>query len=79
MTPVALGPGFESVEKMLNGAGVKLTRDPMGKLKELTPEQRAQVAKLVNWAPKLKVIVVCVIVGIIAIQFVGLIVSLLTD
>ena len=79
VTPVALGPGFESVEKMLNGAGVKLTSQQMGKFRELTPEARAQVAKLVKWAPKAKVVVVCVVVGIIALQFIGLIVSLLTN
>ena len=77
--PVALGPGFEHVEKMLNGAGVRLTSEQMGKFRELKPEQRAQVAKLVKWAPKAKVVVVCVVVGIIALQFIGLIVSRLTN
>ncbi|MDQ3027530.1 MAG: DUF3592 domain-containing protein [Pseudomonadota bacterium] len=77
--PAALGPGLEHVEKMLNGAGVKLTRDQMGKFKELMPEQRAQVAKLVKWAPTAKKAVIWVFGIYIAVQLAGLIVSLLAD
>ncbi|MEO5677936.1 MAG: DUF3592 domain-containing protein [Usitatibacter sp.] len=79
MTPATLGPGFEGVERMLNGAGVKLTSPQMGKFKELTPEQRAQVAKLVKWAPTAKKAAIWIFGIYIAVQLAGLIVSLLTD
>ena len=77
--PVSLGPGFEPVERMLNGAGMRLTSQQMGRFKELTPEQRAQVAKLVKWAPTAKKAAIWVFGIYIAVQLAGLIVSLLTD
>jgi hypothetical protein len=77
--PVALGPGFEHVERMLNGAGVKLSREQMAHFEGLTAEQRAQVAKLTTWVPKVKKIVIGLVVAIVAFQILGAVVAVFGD
>jgi Protein of unknown function (DUF3592) len=67
--PATLGPGFEGVEQMLGGAGVSLTQDQARKLRELTPEQRAAVKKLVEHGPTIKKWVIGIVIAFVVIQF----------
>jgi hypothetical protein len=76
--PVALGPGFEKVEEMLSGAGVKLTSKQMEFVRQVSPENREKVAKLVSMGPALRKIVWWGVVIFIVLQFVPGIIMLLS-
>ncbi len=77
--PVALGPGFENVEQMLNGAGVKLTRDQQSKFTAMTAEERANVARLLKWAPLAKKVAIAVFIAFVVFQVLGFFAALLSN
>ena len=79
MQPAALGPGFESVERLLNGAGVNLPPDAAARFKQMTPEERANLAKLFALGPKLKVWAIWAVVGFVVLQVVLGIIGMITS
>jgi len=68
--PVALGPGFEKVEEMLSGAGVRLTQQQMKVVRQISPEHREKVAKLIAMGPLLKKILIWGVVIYFVLQLV---------
>ena len=76
MQPATLGPGLEHVERMLAGAGVRITHEQAARLKEIPPEAREKLALLAKNAPKIKKIVFWLVAGFIALQVAPIILSL---
>ena len=52
--PATLGPGFESLEAMLGGAGMRITDQHRAIAHQIPPAHREKIAKLAEMAPKLK-------------------------
>jgi uncharacterized protein DUF3592 len=77
--PVALGPGFEKVEEMLSGAGVKLTSQQMRVVHQISPEHREMVAKLFAMGPTLRKILIWGVVIYFVLQLVPGIITLLME
>ena len=73
----ALGPELARLKGIIDGRGMDATQ--LARLSSLTPEQRAQVEKLMKWAPKAKKIVIWVIVGFVALQIIGAIVAVVAS
>lgn len=76
--PVSLGPGFESIEQMLGGAGVKLTREQQSTFTAMSREERANLSKLIKWAPMAKKVVLGIFLLFVAFQVLGLFAALLS-
>ena len=77
--PVALGPGFEKVEEMLSGAGVKLTSKQMEVVRQISPEHREWVAKLISKGPLLRKILIWGVVIYFVLQLVPGTIALLLE
>lgn len=75
--PATLGPGFEQVEKALGRFGVKLSPQQRAAFAKMTPQQRASAAKIAEMAPKIKKIVIAVVVVFVVLQLLGFIAALL--
>jgi hypothetical protein len=68
--PATLGPGFESVDRMLGLDKSRITDQQRVALASITPEQKAALAKFLGYAPlakKVAIAVACLIVALVVI------------